>query len=80
MNTGYCTDCYSGYQLSDTTCIVAAAVNIAYCETVVGIACSKCISGYYTDKGGCKLANLLCSDYNPHNGDCYSCVSGYVFQ
>lgn len=78
--TGACTDCYSGYTLAPPTCIVAAAVNIPYCQTVVGISCTFCISGYFVKDGGCALANVLCAYYDPQNGTCWSCVPGYVFQ
>ena len=39
MATGACTDCYQGYQLSQKTCIVAASINIPFCNKIVGIAC-----------------------------------------
>jgi hypothetical protein len=78
--TGACNDCYSGYTLAPPTCIVAASVNIPYCQTVVGISCTFCISGYFVKDGGCALANVLCATYDPQNGTCFSCVPGYVFQ
>ena len=80
MRTGACRSCYPGYTLAGDTCIVAAAVTIPYCETVVGTVCVKCINGYYTDNGGCALANTLCATYDPTNGICKSCIPGYVFQ
>ena len=80
MTTGGCTDCYGGYTLSGSTCIVAAAVNIPYCQTVVGLSCTLCISGFYVSNGGCALANTLCATYDPNSGACWSCLSSYVFQ
>lgn len=80
LANGDCLDCYQGYMLSGKTCIVAAAVNIPYCNRVVGNSCAECISGYYTSNGGCALANVLCATYNPNTGACHSCVPGYVFQ
>lgn len=80
MTTGACTDCFTGYTLAPPTCIVAAAVNIPFCQYVVGIACTVCISGYYVSDGGCALANILCPTYDPNSGACLSCVTGYVFQ
>ena len=80
MTTGYCTDCYQGYQLSATTCIVAAAVNIPYCASNVGNVCTSCISGYYVKNGACALANVLCASYDPNTGACFSCINGYFFQ
>ena len=64
MNTGYCIDCYQGYQVSGTTCIVAAPINIPYCAVNVGQICTSCISGYYKKDGGCALANVLCATYD----------------
>ena len=80
MTSGAYLDCYPGYTLSGTTCIVAVAVNIPYCQTVVGNVCALCISGYYTKDGGCALANTLCATYIPTSGVCLSCIPGYVFQ
>lgn len=80
MTTGFCTDCYQGYVLSATTCIVAASVSIPYCATVIGNVCTACISGYYISNGGCALANVLCATYDPNTGACFSCIPGYVFQ
>ena len=39
MNNGACKSCYPGYMISGDTCIVAVAVTIPYCETVVGNVC-----------------------------------------
>lgn len=80
MASGDCTSCYQGYTFSQRTCIVAAAVNIAFCNQVVGIACVECINGYYVKNGGCDLVNVLCGTYNLLTGVCTSCVPGYVFQ
>lgn len=80
MTTGFCTDCYQGYVLAATTCIVAASVNIPYCKTVLGNVCDECISGYFVKSGGCELVNVLCATYDPKSGVCFSCIPGYVFQ
>jgi len=80
MTNGYCIDCYPGYMLTGTTCIVAADVNIPYCNKVTGQICSECINGYYPKNGKCELVNVLCATYSNTTGACFSCVSGYVFQ
>lgn len=80
MTNGYCKDCYPGYLLAGTSCIVAADVNIPYCNRVVGQVCAECINGYYPKAGKCELVNVLCATYSNTTGACFSCVSGYVFQ
>lgn len=80
MTNGACLSCYEGYEVSGVTCVVAAPINIPYCVTVSNRVCIECINGYYTEDGGCSLANTLCASYDPTNGDCFSCVPGYVFQ
>jgi proprotein convertase subtilisin/kexin type 5 len=80
MSTGYCTDCYSGYALSASTCIVAATVSIPYCNKVAGNACVECIQGYFVKAGKCELMSVLCASYDMNSGVCFSCVNGYVFQ
>jgi hypothetical protein len=80
MGNGYCTECYTGYILSGTTCVVAPPVSIAYCSVVSNGACASCMSGYYVSKGACELANTLCATYEPVGGACLSCIPGYVYQ
>ena len=36
LDTGSCKDCYSGYILAAGNCIVAAQINIPYCEVPAG--------------------------------------------
>jgi hypothetical protein len=80
MTNGNCLDCYPGYALSGNTCIVAAAISIAYCAQVVGNVCSSCINGYYVSNGACAMVSVLCATYDQSTGVCLSCIPGYVFQ
>jgi len=75
---GACTDCYPGYLIKDSLCIITQS-NDANCQTYVNAQCAKCYSGYYINSatGLCKRLNPLCKQSNLSTGACLTCYSGY---
>lgn len=75
-----CTECYSGYTLTNGACIrqnttVIALSNCA--EELQGV-CVKCVSrAYYDINNKCVMASDLCKTFNGFNGHCTSCYLGY---
>lgn len=80
MNTGFCTQCYTGFVLSGPTCVQGGAASIPFCANVTGNICSTCINGYYVSNGGCAAVNMLCGTYKQSDGSCLTCIPGYVLQ
>jgi hypothetical protein len=56
-------------------------LSIPFCQLISGIACQRCIQGYYTQTPQlCSPVSILCSTYDQNTGNCLSCISGYFLQ
>lgn len=77
---GFCTSCYQGYQLDQTTGQCSPAQNRdRNCQQFAPDGnCIKCFSGYFLNPNRqCIMQNNLCATINPQTGECTSCYQGY---
>lgn len=85
LNTGACETCYDGFVVRNRDCVLLSGISNEddLCELRSGSLCIKCKDRYYLSYEGplpsCKRVNSLCQNYNEYNGDCYTCIDGYVF-
>ncbi len=42
--------------------------------------CLKCAIRFYLNNNNCLGVNPLCADWNPSNGFCIKCYSGYIIK
>lgn len=75
FNSGQCTTCYNGYQLSNGVCSLAAT--IANCRQITNNMCMACSSGYFVQNGACNQISPLCATADMNTGQCLSCYPGY---
>lgn len=75
-NNGDCTDCYQGYLVSGSTCIVGNNID-PNCKIFTNGACSTCFNGFFLNNNKCQQISPLCKTYNEYTGACTSCYQGY---
>jgi hypothetical protein len=78
--TGACITCYPGFGLIEDTCLPGIVANTfdVNCNEFKGNECVKCSSGFFKGVDGkCKRVDPSCRTYNPNNGQCTGCYSGY---
>jgi hypothetical protein len=71
QQTGQCTSCFQGYQLSNGSCSVFSKdPNCQFYNS--NSTCVNCSYNYYIDQstGKCKAVSNLCKSYNSTNGNC----------
>lgn len=72
---GFCTSCYQGYSLSGTNCVIQSDPN---CLIWSGSVCTQCIPWTYYDGSKCVQVSTACRTFNPSNGQCTSCYTGWT--
>jgi len=80
---GWCTSCYSGYNLNNGRCVLAEAAPASgpsdiLCAKWSNGACVSCATAAYFRNGICVASDPLCRTFDSSNGWCLSCYSGYV--
>lgn len=80
---GLCLQCVLSYSLSNGSCVYnqsnANSFNIPFCTAAINATyCSLCADGFYSQLGICYQVSSYCSTYNPSNGECLTCKTGYI--
>lgn len=75
-----CSECYGGYSLADHVCVVQPpALSNPGCAAFNGSVCVRCAKDYYMGSGGlCVQASTTCNTFDPANGNCLTCFSGWI--
>lgn len=85
-----CVSCAGGFTLTGGQCIfqqpmqqtvtVQQTVQSAQfgCRVASPAGCIECSQGFFLSLGQCRPVSNLCAGYNPENGFCTSCFSGYT--
>lgn len=81
---GLCLQCVLSYSISNGSCVYnqsnANSYNIPFCTAAINATyCSLCADGFYSQSGICYQVSSYCSTYNPSNGECFTCKTGYIF-
>jgi hypothetical protein len=75
LSTGVCLTCIPGFILNGYNCYNNTPID-PYCAQYSGSVCALCRSGYFFNGNG-KCENS-CVVFNPLNGYCNSCKTGFV--
>lgn len=79
MSDGTCLSCFPGYKLNNGACLPAIPDPNCQRYDEVKKICLQCAIKYFVDTTGkCKQVSPLCKTFNPTNGACLSCFSGYI--
>ena len=79
---GACLSCYQGFSLEGTKCVESEQQEVSdpNCrEFLTPDICSICSDRYFIGANGlCAEVNPLCRTYEPVNGQCLTCFSGFA--